>query len=296
MVGCNRNEGRAEQRVGAGGEDGNMVLRRRKLEAELQPLRLADPVLLHRPHFLGPRIERAEAVEQFLGEIGDFQEPLRQLAPLDQRARTPAAPVDDLFIGQHGVVDRIPVDEAFLAGDQPRRHQIEEQRLFMAIIIGIAGGEFAAPVDRQAQPLQLRLHRRDIGAGPAAGVDALFHRRILGRHAKGIPTHRVQHRMAGHALIAGDDVTHGVIAHMPHMDAARWVGKHLEHIGWGPLGVAIGAEGFGAFPRRLPARIGGHRVEPLVGHACFLKVFHFIATKAESLSLSKGCPSSRPEE
>jgi hypothetical protein len=54
-------------------------------------------------------VERAEAVEQLLGEVGDLQEPLVELAPLDQRAGAPAAAVDHLLVGEHGHVDRVPV-------------------------------------------------------------------------------------------------------------------------------------------------------------------------------------------
>ena len=63
----------------------------------------------------------------------------------------------------------------------------------MAVISGIAGGELAAPVEREAEPLQLRLHRRDVRPGPFAGMDLPLHRRILGRHAERVPAHRVEH-------------------------------------------------------------------------------------------------------
>ena len=97
-----------------------------------------------------------EAVEQLLGEIGDLQEPLVELAPLDRRARAPAAPVDHLLVGEHGHVDRVPIDLALLAVDEARLEQIEEQRLLVPVISGVAGGELAAPVEREAEPLQLR--------------------------------------------------------------------------------------------------------------------------------------------
>ena len=97
-----------------------------------------------------------EPVEQLLGEIGDLEEPLAELAPLDQRARAPAAAVDHLLVGEHGHVDRVPIDLALLAIDQARLVKVEEQRLLVAVISGLAGGELAAPVEREAEPLQLR--------------------------------------------------------------------------------------------------------------------------------------------
>ena len=72
----------------------------------------------------------------------------------------------------------------------------------MAVIFGFTGREFAGPVNRKAKPFQLRFHVRNIVARPTAGVDLFLHRRIFGRHTKGIPTHGVKHFMSGHALIA----------------------------------------------------------------------------------------------
>jgi hypothetical protein len=63
----------------------------------------------------------------------------------------------------------------------------------VAVVFRLAGRDLAAPVEREAQALQLRLHVGDVVARPAAGVDALFHGGIFGRHAEGVPAHRVQH-------------------------------------------------------------------------------------------------------
>src|SRR5205085_3219253 len=99
-------------------------------------------------------------------EIGDRQKPLAELAPLDQSPRTPTAAVDDLLVGEHGHVDRVPIDLALLAVDEARLEQVEEQRLLVAVIRRIAGGEFSAPVEREAEALQLRPHRVDVLPGP----------------------------------------------------------------------------------------------------------------------------------
>ncbi len=181
MVRRDRDEACAEDRVGTGRID---LDRRREGrdggEAELEPLAAADPVLLHQLHLVRPLLECRQTLQQLVGEVGDLQEPLVQLALLNERARAPAAPVDHLLVGQHGHVDRVPVNRRFLAIDQPACIQVEEQRLLMPVIIGLAGRDLARPVEREAEPLQLRFHRRDIVARPAARMDALFHRGILG--------------------------------------------------------------------------------------------------------------------
>ena len=122
MVGRERHELGAKQRVMARCEDLELdfaVRRRRGIEgkADEQPLRSADPVALHDAHLFGPAIESLERLQQILGKLCDAEVPLRHLALLDQRARAPAAPVDHLFVGEHGLVDRIPVHLAELALD-----------------------------------------------------------------------------------------------------------------------------------------------------------------------------------
>lgn len=123
MVGGNGQEGGAEQRVGACGvnRDVREAFRCRvsnSLPAQRQAFGTADPVLLHQAHFFRPLIQRVQLVQQVLAEIGDAEEPLRQLALFDQRTGAPAAAVDDLLIGQNGMVDRVPVDLRLLAVDQ----------------------------------------------------------------------------------------------------------------------------------------------------------------------------------
>uniref|UniRef100_A0A0N5A6W1 LigA n=1 Tax=Parastrongyloides trichosuri TaxID=131310 RepID=A0A0N5A6W1_PARTI len=164
------------------------------------------------PASVGPfpasAVQLVQAVQQLLGVVGDAQEPLGDLALLDQRARAPAAAVDDLLVGQHGLVDRVPVHHAVLAVDQAPLEQLQEPVLLLAIVFGVAGGELARPVQRQAQKLELVAHRGDVGPGPVARVDAALHGRVLGRHAEGVPAHGVQHVEALRPLPARHDVAH----------------------------------------------------------------------------------------
>ena len=261
MIGGHANEAGTENGVGPGGKDLHLVGPVRQIERKAQTLALADPVGLHQPHLVRPILKIVQAAQQLIGKFGNLQEPLAQLAPLDRRAGTPALAVDHLFIGQHGHVDRVPIDRAFLAIDQAGGVHIQEQGLFMAVIIGFAGRQFAAPVEREADAFQLRLHVRDIGAGPCPRMDLLFHRGIFRRHAERVPAHRVQHGMAGHRLVARQHIAHRVIAHMADMDAARWIGEHLQHIGFGPVRIAIGGKARLLVPAFLPPRIGSVMIE-----------------------------------
>ncbi len=165
-----------------------------------RPRRLADPVLLHQLHLVraSARVYRSPSSSS-CGEVGDLEEPLAELALLDQRARAPAVPVDHLLVGEHGLVDRVPVNRRFLAVDEPCFVEVEEQRLLVPVIFGIAGRELSGPVEREAQPLHLGLHVGDVLVGPRRRVDALFHRRVLGQHAERVPPHWVEDLVPGHA-------------------------------------------------------------------------------------------------
>ena len=266
MIGGERGKAGTEQRIGAGGEHIKVRVGTGNLEGKAQPLRSADPVFLHQPDLFGPILQPVQPGDQIIGEIGDAHEPLAQPPPLDDGAGTPAAAIDDLFIGENGHVDRIPIDRRFLAIDQPGSEHIEEQRLFLAIIIRLAGRQLAAPVKGKAQSLQLCPHGGDIGARPVARMHAALHRGIFGRHPERIPPHRMQHFKTLGAAGAGDDIAHGVIADMAHVDAPRWIGKHLKHIGLGLGRCVIGAKAVRCVPCGLPARFGARVVE-FLGHA-----------------------------
>ena len=256
-------EARAEDRVGPGREDldaGSPAASssaKRNCRPRLLPIQFSCISRTLSGHWSSAR----QPFEQLLGEVGDLEEPLAELAPLDQRARAPAAAVDHLLVGEHGHVDRVPVDLAFLAIDQARREQVEEQRLLVAVIFGIAGRELAAPVEREAEPLQLRLHRRDVRRRSSRpGWTLLLHRGILGRHAERVPAHRMEHVEALHPLVAREHVAHRVVADMAHMDAPRRIGEHLEDIGLGARRAVVGARKRAALlPDLLPAGVGLER-------------------------------------
>ena len=141
--------GDAHQRIGAGG-----VHRQRlagatigsfDIEAQLDATGFANPVALHGLDLLGP-LDVIQIRQQLIGVVGDLQEPQRDLLALYRRTGTPAAAVDNLLIGQHGLVDWVPVHRGHLLVDQSFLHQLGEEPLLPAVVAGIAGGELTAPV------------------------------------------------------------------------------------------------------------------------------------------------------
>ena len=260
MFGRQCGEGSAVERVGPRREDFQLAAIGTRQIGELpedaRAAALADPVGLHQAHLLRPALERVEAAQQFIGKLGDPEVPLGEHAPLDRRAGAPALALDHLLVGQHGIVDGIPVDPCFLAVGEARLPEVEEHLLLVAIVGRVAGRELAAPVERQAHHLELCLHGRDILVDPFLGMDLLLHRRVLGRQAEGVPAHGMQHVEAAGALVAGDHVALGVVAHVAHMDAPRRVGEHLQHVVFGARPVHPGTEGLALVPGLLPLGLG----------------------------------------
>ena len=207
MIGGDGTKGRAVQGVRPRGVNVQAIGAARQREGDAQPFGTADPVFLHQAHPVGPALQLGQSGQQVLGEGGDLEEPLVQQALFHQGAGSPAAAIDDLFIGQHGVFHGVPVDPGFLAVDQPVVQEVEEHLLFMAIIFGVAGGDFPGPVIGHPHGLELGAHGGDVFAGPLGRRHLVLDGGVFRRQSEGIPSHGMQHGMPGRPLVAGDHVT-----------------------------------------------------------------------------------------
>ena len=241
MLCSDGHEGHAEQRIDTGGEDleRRQVHRRRgergarivgQRERDLDTLAAADPVGLHGPHTLRPAIEPLERAEQLIGVGRDVEVVHRDLALLDQRAGAPATAVDHLLVGEHGLVERIPVHDAGLFVCDAFFAHPQEQPLIPAVIGRVAGRELTLPVERKPERLQLLLHVRDVVAGPFGRGDAVGHRGVLRGQTERIPTHRLHHVAALHTHEARQRIADGVIAHMTHVQPPGGIREHGEAV------------------------------------------------------------------
>ena len=99
----------------------------------------------------------------------------------------------------------------------------------------MARSNLARPVVAEAHALQLVAHRRDVVARPVGGMHLGVDCRILRRQSEGVPTHRVQNIEALGTAIAGDQIAHRVVPHMPDMQLAGRVWEHFKNIVfWAP--------------------------------------------------------------
>ena len=265
-------ERRAEQRVGACGEDRIVDPQLLAAECHLGALGAADPVALHRLDVLGP-LDRVEVVEQAVGVVGDPELPLLELLGLDLRAAALATTVDHLLVGQNGLVVRAPLDRGLLAVGQAVLVELQEDPLRPAVVPRLVGAELARPVDRDAPFAELALERGDRLVGRVARMLAAGDRVVLGREPEGVVAHRVQHAPASAAMEVRDRVADRVDLEVPDVRLAAGVGQHLEHVRVRSVAAAVGARrGVRYLPRALvgphalPAGLDLLRVVAILGH------------------------------
>jgi hypothetical protein len=236
MLGGHGYIGRAHQGIGASSEHLQHTITAFIGEMDFSTEAFADPVLLHGAHLLRPPGQGVEASKQFLGISSDLHKVHWDIAFFHQRAGAPAASVDHLLVGQHGVVYRIPVHRRRLFVDQPFLEQLGEQPLFPLVVIRLAGCDFAIPVDSQSQTFQLRAHVIDVGIGPGSRRHIVGNRRILGGQPESVPAHGLHDVEALHAVVARQHVAYGVVAHMTHVQLAGGIGEHRQAIVFGLVG------------------------------------------------------------
>ena len=251
-----RHVGCAKQCIRAGGVDLEAAAIV-QVKTQGDPLGTADPVALHGAHLLRPSLQLLQVVQQLLGIGGDPDKPLADLAPLYRVVAAPTAAVHHLLVGQHGLIGGAPVDLRHLFIGQPLFKQTGEKPLLPAVVVRVAGAQFAVPVVGKTQPLQLAFHFLDIALGPNRRRHPILDGGVFRGHAEGIPTHGLQHVAALHALVTGDCIGDGVIADMAHMQLAAGIGKHGQAVEF------------------LPPRILAHGKAVIFLPKCLRGLFHF---------------------
>ena len=187
----------------------------------------ADPVFLHRSHAFGPSIQAMlDLIQQFTGVIGDAQVITWDLALFDQSARAPATAINDLFVGQHSLVNRIPIDDlGFAIGNAFFQH-LEKQPLVPLVVLRVASAHLPGPVDRQPHRLHLLFHVGNVVVRPLGGRNLGLDGSVFCGHPKRIPPHGHQHIKPTHAQLPGHHVVDGVVSDMAHVKLATWIGQH----------------------------------------------------------------------
>ena len=164
----------------------------------------------------------------------------------------PAFTVDDLLIREHRAARIAPVDRRFLLVGETLLVEKLKEPLRPAVVLGTTGHSLAAPIVGKPHAHLLALHVLDVGIRPVGGLHAVLDRGVLRRHAESVEAHRMQHVAALHLLETRDDVADRIVAHMPHVQIARRIREHFEHIVLGLRAVDLRLADVVLLPLLLP--------------------------------------------
>ena len=269
MFRCEHHEGCAVERVGARGEDAQLlatsVMRRwRNGEVDLGTFGATDPICLHRANRLRP-VEPLKR-EELVGVVGDLEEPLREVALGNRSGAAPADAIDsfNLFACEGHLARRAPVDRRLLSIGNTLLVELQEDPLVPAEVDRVAGDDLALPIKRGAHAAQLAAHVLHVGVGPLARMNLALDRGVLGGETERVEADRVEDVEALHALVARDGVGRVHDVPVANVQVARWVWPHGEQVvvGLARIGEVGGVEPK-LFPAALPARLNLGRVVPL---------------------------------
>ena len=243
MLGGDRDEGDAHQGVGTRRVAGEELFFAVDFigEGKRHAFGTADPVFLHAADLFGPARELFDVVEKFLGVLRDTEVVAGDFTLFHDRARAPAAAFDHLFVGEDGLVDRVPVDDLGLAVGDALFVHLQEEPLVPTVVVGLAGGDFSRPVEGEAERLHLRLHVGDVVVRPFGRSDLLGDGCVFGGQTEGVPPHRGHDVVPLHAVVAVHHVVEGVVANVSHVKLAARIGQHGADIELG-LGLTVGVK------------------------------------------------------
>ena len=268
VLGRQDKEGNAKERVGARGEDGDLTLVAldglaigvAQGKVDLGALGAADPVGLHLLDALGPAGELLQVIEQLLGVVGDLVVPLLEVTLLGLGAATPALALGYLLVGQNGLAGGAPVDRVLLAVDQTLFPHLFKDPLTPAIVVGATGLNGTIQIVGEAHAPHRGERLVHVLIRPGGSLCVVLDGGILGGQTKGIEADGVQHVVAAHAGLTGHGIADGVVARVAHVQVARRIREHLEHILLGLAVVGVDGKEVGVLPGLHPLGLNGLRV------------------------------------
>src|SRR6185369_4988365 len=212
---------RAVNSVDARCEHTNLLLAVFHAEVDVCAFAATDPVTLSLQDFFGPAVFDLFYVgDELLGVGGNAQEPLFQVALLDNRTAAPADPARRLFIRQHSFFFRAPVDLRDLFISQVAVQHLQKEPLVPLVKLGPVRGDLARPVVTDAEAFHLSAHVYDVVFGPVARVHAALDGGLFRGLSEAVPADGMQHVEALQALEPRERVADGIVAHVPHVQKA----------------------------------------------------------------------------
>ena len=121
--------------------------------------------------------------------------------------------------------------------------------------------------------MQLVFHIIDIFVSPSFRVNAVFDRRVFCRHTEAVKADRLKHVVSAQPVVSAQRVADAVVSHVPHVDAAAWVGKHRKDIFFRQAIIILRLESPFFIPNFLPFKLNTFTI---VRHSALLEfVFSF---------------------
>ena len=268
VLGGQNKEGHAKEGVGTRGEDGDLALIAldglailvAQGKVDLGALGATDPVGLHLLDALGPAGELLQVIEQLLGVVGNLVVPLLEVTLLGLGAATPALTLGHLLVGQNGLAGGAPVDRVLLAVDQALFPHLLKDPLTPSIVVGAAGLNGTIQIVGEAHAPHRGERLVHVLIRPGGSLRVVLDGGVLGGQAKGVKADGVQHVKAAHTGLTGHGIADGVVARVAHVQVARRIREHLEHVLLGLGGVGVDGKEVLVVPRLHPPGLNGLRV------------------------------------
>ena len=268
VLGSQDKERDAKQGVGARSEDGDLALVAlnglaigiAQGKVDLGTLGAANPVSLHLLDALGPTGELLQVIEQLLGVLGDLVVPLLEVTFLGLGAAAPALALGYLLVGQNGLAGGAPVDRVLLAVDQALFPHLLKDPLTPAIVVGAAGFNGTIQIVGEAHAPHRGERLVHVLIRPGGSLRVVLDGGVLGGQTKGVKADGMQHVKAAHAGLTGHGIADGVVARVAHVQVARRIREHLEHVLLGLGGVGVDGKEVLVLPGLHPLGLNGLRV------------------------------------
>ncbi|MNO67679.1 hypothetical protein D3C76_584890 [compost metagenome] len=216
MLRCQHTVACAEQGIRTGGEYLQAGVMACNGEGHFSSGRFADPVALHILDAFFP-VQLFQILEQTFRVLRNFQNPLAHRSADHRMAPALAFAVDDLFVRQHCSQGFTPVDRYLCHIGQTTVVQLDKNPLCPFVIFRIGCADLAVPVIGEAQRFDLAAEIINVLKSNLARMLSGIHCILLSRKSEGIPAHRVQHVVAAHPLVAGDDIRRRVAFRVSYM-------------------------------------------------------------------------------
>ena len=142
-------------------------------EGKLHADRFADPVFLHAADLFRPAFKRVKVFQEFISVLSDSEVIAGNFTFFNNSTGAPTATIDNLFVGQDGLINRVPVNDLGLSVADALFQHFQEHPLVPAIVLRRTCGYFTTPVKCKTQRLHLVFHFCNVVKSPLGRSNAM---------------------------------------------------------------------------------------------------------------------------